>query len=229
MAQVYVQWQNGESHCAGWRSCSDIGMVALDRSRERSCVHATAFCRATCFNVKLERVFPLSSRDNSNDIFWNENDGAAIAATLPRKATRARLMTRGEAFASRSDVAKVRAMCIARPEVLFLIPTRAWRSRVLRPLIADLRATVPNARILASIDPSNSAAEIAGLVADGWSVMFYGNDDSARVREIAEAAGARYVACQKTWHHVKGACAKCRNGCFVARPARPVLVHLKRH
>lgn len=229
MSSVTVEWVNGELHPAGWRYCADIGLHAIDRSRENSCVFATAFCRETCYNRKLEGGLfrrGMATRDVSNDIFWENGD---LATGLPRNVTRARLVTRGEAFASKVDVSRVEMLANARPATVFWIPTRAWRSRVLRPMLESLRARCANLRILASIDPTNSDAELEMLATRGWSVMFYGDDDRNAIRARAESLGYRYSACPKTWHHVRGACARCRSRCFTAKPSRPGFYHLKRH
>ena len=38
------------------RYCDDIGMYAIDRSRE-SCAHRTAYCNKHCYNNKLYKVY----------------------------------------------------------------------------------------------------------------------------------------------------------------------------
>jgi len=77
--------------------------------------------------------------------------------------------------------------------------------------------TVPNARVLASLDPSNTPEEIADI-SGKWSTMFFGDD-------TPEAMSNRY-ACPKTHHHATGHCAKCLKGCF---GKGRVDVHLKQH
>jgi len=92
------------------RYCADIGMFALDRPIEGTCVHATEFCSAlgeggTCFNKKLYRIYPaMHSKDKRNEAAWRAIDSesaADMAKSLDRRkkqTDRIRLMTRGEAF-----------------------------------------------------------------------------------------------------------------------------------
>ena len=73
-----------------------------------------------------------------------------------------------------------------------------------------------NARVQASIDPSNDELEIELLKADGWSTMFYGDD----------TATDKGFKCPKTWNKAKGHCAVCEKGCFSEKRTD---VHLKQH
>ena len=209
------------------RFCDDIGMFAYDRSREQSCIHATAFCKGEypgstpCFNAKLERAFgyTIAPKDVRNDAYWAQLTGPQVKRDLARRrnqTTRVRLMTRGEAFADVTDVYRVKDILQHSPATTFWIPTRAWRDKLLRTLIAAEIRPLKNARVLASIDPSNSETEIASLTANNWSTMFYGDDS---------ATGGRYK-CPKTFNHASGHCAKCVKGCF---SAKRVDVLLKAH
>jgi hypothetical protein len=167
----------------------------------------------------LERCYKnIRGKDARNDKAWNEVTGAGVKRTLDAKkkpTLRVRACTRGEPFAVLEDLAKVLDIAKANPSRVFWCPTRAWRSPALRAALEPLRR-VRNLRILASIDPSNTPEEVAGLVADGWSTMYFGDDTATDGR----------IKCPKTWGHVKGACATCKNGCF---SRAQVHVHLKKH
>ena len=202
------------------RFCKDIGMFALDRPRS-SCKHATPFCVKTCFNVKLERAFnhAIKPKDIRNEAYWKQVDGDKIAKVLSKKrksVERFRFMTRGEAFSDAKDIKKVKDILVKNTETLFWIPTRAWRNHKLRGLIELEILPLPNARVQASLDPSNTEAGVQEVIERGWSTIFYGDDN-----EI----DGRYL-CQKTHYHQVGACMSCKFGCF---SSKQVHVHLKQH
>jgi hypothetical protein len=113
-------------------------------------------------------------------------------------------------------VSKIKRIAEAVPGTLFWIPTRAWRDDALRALVQTVLFRIPNIRLCASLDPTNTPGEIDSLKQDGWSTLYFGDN--------ADTAGR--MLCPKTWEHAKGACATCANGCFSA--AR-VDVHLKKH
>lgn len=191
------------------RFCNDIGMFASDRPVS-TCKWRTAFCRANCYNCKLYAMYKdMSSKDIRNEQEWQSLTGQALATSLNRKrkqTERFRLMTRGEALSTRDDIDRVKDICKANPERLVWLPTRAWRSKELRPIIEQELMPIKNLRLQASLDPSNSQQEIDDLVSAGWSTMFFGNDDKAPIEGS--------VKCPKTWEHKKGHCAKCKGGCF---------------
>ena len=195
------------------RWCADIGMEAIDRA-PCSCKHATEFCRVNCYNLALYiRYGNMRPRDVRNEAFWNgPMSGAGIRRAFARKTKhqtkRARIMTRGEAFSSLADVRKVEDLLGENPGTIWWIPTRSWRHPVLRAFVRALAVKYTNCRIMASIDPTTTKVELDGLVADGWSTMFFGNDDAC------PAVGAH--KCAKTWKHAKGHCATCKAGCFKA-------------
>ena len=202
------------------RFCKDIGMFAYDRSREFSCIYKTIFCEQTCFNNKLEKAFghAIEPKDIRNDAYWLILNGRLVKKDLARKRNqtkRVRLMTRGESFKNMEDVRKVRDILIKNPDTIFWIPTRAWRDNALRLALIGLK-TFPNARIMASIDPTTSAFEIVLLKEMGFSTMYYGDDNATQNR----------YKCPKTHNHATGHCAKCIKGCF---SKERVDVHLKQH
>ena len=211
------------------RWCEDIGMFAYDRSIPQSCVHATAFCRANCFNDKLYKLYPaMRDKDIRNEQYWAEITGEKVRQDLARRkkqTNRVRLMTRGEAFSTWVDIPKVESILKENPDTLWWTPTRGWRDPLIRAELVRLRSTYSNAKILASIDPTTTAEEQASLDAEGWSTMYFGEDD-----ELETKTGNKRFKCPKTWGHVKGACAVCKRGCFKADDgAKPVHVHLKQH
>jgi len=202
------------------RFCQDIGLWALDRPVS-SCLHRTRFCAAHCYNRKLYRLYPaMKTRDQKNETYWQGLTGQALGQDLKRKRKgpngRLRLCTRGEPFSTEQDVLKVLEILRANRRVLLWIPTRAWRNKALRNMIEQHVLPEKNARVLASIDPSNTQQEIEGLRASGWSTMFFGDN--------TERTGS--YRCPKTWQGRKGACSTCQAGCF---SASRVDVHLKTH
>jgi len=208
------------------RWTKDIGMFAIDRSREESCVHRSEFCNQTCFNIKLERAFAhtIGPKDAKNDIAWSQNDTVSLVKTLKakrRQTSRARLMTRGEAFKDLADIARVEAILTATPDVAWWVPTRAWRSPIIWLAIQGLISRNANIKVLASVDPSDDADMVQAIEDSGASTMFYG-DDSA----LKSANGSRRFKCPKTHAHLNGHCAICKAGCFADKQ---VHVHLAQH
>ena len=202
------------------RYCKDIALWAIDRPRT-TCKHATTFCAATCFNIKLERAFGhvINPKDTRNESYWQQLTGQQLSDALATKRNqpkRFRLMTRGEAFSTVEDIDRVRDIITHNPTILFWIPTRAWRNTTLCDRIESEILTLPNARVQASLDPSNSREETQNIIGRGWSTMFYGDDS---------ATNGRYL-CQKTHKHKVGACKTCRSGCFSKKQTH---VHLKQH
>ena len=127
---------------------------------------------------------------------------------------RIRLCSRGEPFSIEEDVDKIYDILMKNPKILFWIPTRAWRGP-LRGKVKRMIA-IENARICASIDCSNTQREIDGLIEEGWSTMFFGDDTAINNRFL----------CPKTWNKQKKECYSCQKGCF---SRQRVDVHLKKH
>jgi hypothetical protein len=210
------------------RWTADIGMYAIDRSREVSCVHASPFCLKTCFNEKLERAFghAIAPKDEKNNAAWDANDTTGLrgmfSRSRKRQTRRGRFMTRGEAFATMDDVARVAKILDATPDTIWWIPTRAWKDPILFHNARAMCSARENVRLLASIDPSDSEETVSRLQAKGLSTMFYGDDDALEMPD-----GERRFKCPKTWRGLKGHCAICKAGCFQNK--KPVHVHLKQH
>jgi len=218
------------------RWCSDLGMFAVDRphgiSPLSSCKHATKYCIQTCFNNKFSRMYSdaMAKRDRANEESWLVITGPALRAALDRKykrqTNRFRFMTRGETFKTHGDLERVIDIADSNPDRIFWIPTKAWRRPMLRLAIEALREICPNVRILASTDPNTTPEEQAMLDRNGWSTMFYGNDD-----QLETLTGSDRFKCPKTWTHDLGACGdskRCSSGgCF--DNSQPVHIHLKEH
>jgi len=209
------------------RYCTDIGMFALDRPRDVTCVHATEYCWNSCFNNKLERAFPaIHPRDIRNENYYQRLDGPSFKAVMKRKrksTRRFRGCTRGENFSNRADVLRWYDIITANPDTDFWLPCRAWRDKALRALILELLMPLPNAHVAASLDPE-TIDQWPELQAEGWLAMYFGDDN-----DTPRADG---YACPKTWHHKhfkavsKAPCTTCTGGCF---SKKPILVHLKQH
>jgi hypothetical protein len=155
---------------------------------------------------------------------WEELEPERFGELLQRRkhpTNRIRFAAVGEALATPADVTKVESIIRTFPTTIFWAPTRAWRSPVLRDLIRERLMTLRNARILASLDPSNTAEEVDGLMSDKWSMMYFGNDSP---EEGSIFAG--WFRCPKTWQHRHGFCRVCSGGCFREGQSR---VHLKKH
>ena len=208
------------------RYCEDIGMYAYDRQISASCVHATDFCRATCFNDKLYKLYPaMHGKDIRNEAYWRDINGAKVAKDLSRRkkqTNRVRLMTRGEAFSNYSDVARVESILTDNPNRLFWIPTRSWRNPILRIQVERIMRQYPNARIMASMDITNTAEEWESLTFSGWSTMSYGENNATHTPDLQN----RLFKCPKTFKKLNGHCAICKAGCF---SSKQVHVHLKQH
>ncbi len=200
------------------RYCADIGMFSIDRPRT-SCKHASAFCVKHCYNAKLEKIFKLDGKDKRNEIYWNQISGLEVKRTLDRKRNqtkRVRFMTRGESFSTVSDVYRVKDILTSNKKRLFWLPTRAWRNPTIKALIEKEIFPLKNARVQASLDPSNTREEVYTAGLNNWSTMYFGDDSKTANRK----------KCPKTWEHKTGHCSICRNGCFSSKITH---IHLKQH
>ena len=233
------------------RWCSDIGMWSLDRpindipntNITGSCVNRTSFCDVTCYNLKLYRMFPaMLTKDIRNEEFWQSlpttrrhTYGNPSLESLRKKfknsrrqTKRVRLMTRGEGIKDKSDVQRVRILCEEFPDIIWWLPTRAWRNAELRDLVQRYLMPLPNLALNASLDPTNTENEIRLLTADGWSTMFYGDD----TREYSPTMRGmeRMFKCPKTHKKLKNHCGICKGGCFsLTSIDRRTDVHLSQH
>ena len=202
------------------RWCADLDLFVLDRPRILSCRHATPFCWEGCYNIGLEkRSKHLPLKDAFAEHFWQACTPADFVRDLgnKRRATdRFRFGTRGEFGSTLADVDRLAGILAAMPQTLFWIPTRGWRDAAIRTAIEAKLHPLANARVQASLDPSNTVAEGESLRAAGWSTMYFGDD--------GETAG-RFL-CPKTHTKAKAICSTCAGGCFAAGQNH---IHLKQH
>jgi len=205
-----------------FRICPDIDLYTLDRGCG-SCVHATPFCRKTCYKLKYYKMYPkaMRKRDRRNERMWDALTAerfAAWAATRRYEVDRFRWCTRGEPFATIDDVFKLRDVMQANASTDFWLPTRGWHNPQLRRPIVNMIRPLPNAFVMASVDPSDAPWKVRSLEDGGWSTMFYGDDsnDGRRGR----------VLCPKTWFKDSGlTCATC-GICWTKEQTH---LHLKQH
>lgn len=208
------------------RYCKDLGMWATDRDIKKSCNWRTPFCK-NCYNMKLFKVYKnMVTKDVRNEDFWAALDGDMFSTMFAKKRTgltmeRFRFQTRGETFAEVSDVDKVVDILEKNQNIVFWIPTRAWRNPELKSLIETKIFPLKNARVLASLDPTNTKAEWKMVKEDGWSTMFYGDNDM-----VKNPNGDFSHLCSKTFFGEKAACATCKGGCF---EEKRVDIHMKQH
>jgi len=208
-----------------------IQMWAIDRP-VASCTHRTSFCRQNCYTRKAYTQYHhmMPASDIKNEYRWSAMTGDTIAAEIAgknqraraRAVSRVRFCTKGEPFSEIKDIDLVKDIAVKNPEVLFWVPTRAWRHQEFREKIEDLLFDIGNLRIMASLDPSNTRIEAQSLKASGWSTMFFGMDD---VEEAEETFGLKFTKCPKTHSGKRGSCQKC----ILCFSKRQMNVHLKEH
>lgn len=183
-------------------------------------MHRTEFCQRNCYNKKLYRIYPnMKSKDLRNERFWSTLTGTMFKTFIERKrkpTNRFRFCSRGDSFPTISDVDRMRNILLVNEDILFWIPTRAWRDNTLRRKLIKEIMPLENHRMMASIDPSNTEDEIKGLQKDGFSTLFFGDDRDTDNR----------ILCPKTWNDRHHFCIECGNGCF---SDSRVDVHLKKH
>lgn len=208
-----------------------IQMWAIDRP-VASCTHRTSFCQQNCYTRKAYSQYHhmMPASDIKNEYRWGLMTGDTIAAEIAgknqraraRAVSRVRFCTKGEPFSEIKDIDLVKDIALKNPEVLFWVPTRAWRQPEFNEKIAAELLSIPNLRIMASIDPSNSRNEAQEIIAKGWSTMFFGIDD---VNAAVGKFGLGFLKCPKTHDQRRGSCQTC-NLCF---GARQINIHLKQH
>tara|TARA_R110002167_G_scaffold35540_7_gene113474 strand:- start:6857 stop:7543 length:687 start_codon:yes stop_codon:yes gene_type:complete len=203
------------------RDCPDIGMFAWDRpindipeaGIEGSCIHATDYCKATCYNVKLYKMYSnMTVKDIRNENAWQSMEPNQVAKQLNRKlksTARVRGCTRGENIKDVGDVYRIANLAKATPNTDYWIPVRAWRDPELKTLIEEVLFPITNVVVNASTDPTTSKEEWDMLEDDGWSIMFYGDDEMTHTPK-----GSRLFDCPKTGKGIKGHCQICKAGCF---------------
>ena len=227
------------------RFVKDIGLWAFSRGAP-TCKFQTSWCRQNCYNRKFYAVNPLlPDRDAADEEFWQATSAEKFALFIAdlvaaHEIDRFRFSVRGEIWTDDADIAKVAKIIELCPGVLFWIPTRAWRVAPMAYLIEEniIDRNIPNARVMASVDPSVSEFTERQLMGRGWSTVFAGENDPDQLRlKDAMCVDARTKGrfkCPKTWQpHVlpgdvapSGLCAICDDGCF---SADRVEVHLRQH
>lgn len=209
-----------------------LGMFNLNRGGD-SC-NRTPACK-DCYVYRSCRAYKNTALawapggvDNLN---W-----ARVTSEVFEGLTRVRIASRGEALRTKADVDRVAGWIRANPATLFWIPTRAiYRDhgrKINKSHMAYIEKTLmslPNARILASLDPF-TAKHWELLEKRGWSTMFYESKDLPRGYEHKGShpalgkTGANLHLCSKTWDLYvaengrivgpKGVCKDCADGCF---------------
>ena len=112
-------------------------------------------------------------------------------------------------------------------DVLFWIPTRAWRDTRMYRLLRACILPEPNARLMLSIDPTVDELTEQALRDDGFSLVYVGdNDNPNQLLFTGENRTKRYARCRKTWDRAIGHCARCIDGCF---SSGKIDVHLRQH
>jgi hypothetical protein len=217
-----------------------LGVRGIALSRE-TCVYASAFCRAFCYDAKYERgkyernTVPAWRR---NVALWiaiaSSGQAPAFAAALrhtidtardpARRARKVRLGVAGELFAPNlapHTLTWIRALVGAGLSVT--VPSRAWRDPSALPALRAARDA--GASVMLSSDPEmladpDLAARYAALRAEGFGGMHFGSD-------VADH-GLTAAPCPKTWTGRKGACARCAL-CYGAATRKGATVYLRQH
>jgi len=220
------------------RYVPDLGMYAFSRGRN-TCLWQTPWCKKHCYMGKFEQMgWSKSEWDELDNKWWLESAPEAIVAEIIRVAgndgtppTRFRFSVKGEIWNSAEDVEKVRQILLQMPDTLFWIPTRAWHDWRMSEHIEYSIFPLPNARVSASVDPTDNISEVQVARDMVWSLMFTGDNDPAEQTMLTENGldekwTKDMYRCPKTWQDAKGHCALCTEGCF--RKERTE-VHLKKH
>lgn len=183
--------------------CDDLDLYCLDRPRR--CPWRTVFCTHPehgCYGAKMEKAWPTwRTWLQKADFLWT-----LLTASAFNGLSRMRICRVGEPIESIEDIIRITDWANGNPECLFWMPTRSWRNKTLRQALKTLPE---NVKVLASIDPSNTEAEVQSLVREGFSTMFYGNDSRHPLGNRASV-----TKCKKTWEHETGRCSRCDEGCF---------------
>ena len=204
------------------RNCKAIGMKVIDRDRA-SCVHASEWCQANCYNCKLYKQYKdMTPFDQTLRNQWSLLD------SLQNLGDRFRLCSRGEPIANELDIDRIASLANNNPDTLFWVPTRSWRNVYLCNLINARLRPIGNVRVCASIDPSLIVEYQGATGCHAWSVMAVDVDNA----DLDALRGQVPVMCKKTWCErserkaLHGSCATCNKGCF---STDRVTVNLKKH
>ena len=180
--------------------------------------------------------------DKLDDQWWKDSTSEEIVKEImkypsrledgrPVPPARFRFAVKGEIWTCVDDVSKVRGVLSLMPETLFWIPTRAWRDLTMRAAIDELVLAQSNARVMASLDPTNGEHDFTLLRDRGWPLLFSGDNDPDEQLMLVEGGAVEKLTknmrrCEKTWEDRHGHCAICTEGCF---SSNQVDVHLRQH
>ena len=208
-----------------FHSCDDLGLWCFDRDPEVSCVNATAKCLVDCYMIKMRRMFKaIGPRRKMDEIRFHLLTGPIMRHFLARmKKTKHggdkfRWASDGDPCATVADVYRMAGIARATPLTKHWIPTKGHRNPRVREALKRLLRWIPNVRLMASIDTSTTQEEVNALVAEGFSTMFFGDDEASPQPSP--------VKCAKTWKGIHEHCRVCKVGCF---KAGRVDVWLKEH
>lgn len=197
-----------------------IGMYAFDLPRT-TCRFRTAFCNTACYNQKFYAMYPkMKAFDDRCLLAWENFNLADWILALERKRKsldRFRFATRGDVCYSEKSITQVALIARHFRHTTFWVPTRAWRIPETWAFARGAFCDLTNIRLMASVDPSNTALEIRRLEEAGISTLFFGDN--------SELAQAGRIQCPKTWGHIEGSCGSC-NHCF---GTDQIHIHLKKH
>jgi len=209
-----------------------LGMFNLNRgggSCRRTPACADCYVNRSCQAYKLtKKAWTPGGTDDKN---WSKASSEVFEGL-----GRVRIASRGEALRTKADVDRVVAWVKDNPDTLFWIPTRAIYKNRGKDLdqghmeyIEYHLASLPNARVLASLDPF-TAHHWPMLEKRMWSTMFYESKNMPKgykfkgTHPAKGQDGAKIHFCTKTWDLYfadngrvvgpKGSCATCENGCF---------------
>jgi len=219
------------------RFIPEIGLWSFSRGRS-TCRWKSKWCDVNCYAQKFYRMgWAKDEYDKADDEWWMSHDCLEIADEIRRVASvddkppaRFRFSVKGEIWTATCDVVKVAHIAAHLPETVFWIPTRAWRDHAINSYIRLHLFRKPNVRVLASVDPDTTLGQLARLRAEGWSLVFAGDNQCGQMQLSADGL-IPHVAegmhrCEKTWDRRTSHCASCDEGCF---SDGRVEIHLKKH
>jgi len=219
------------------RFVDDLAMHAFSRGKE-TCVYCTTWCKKNCYFNKFYAMgwanIEWDKRDNQ---WWKsctvDEFVEQAVVKIPFNPSRFRFSVKGEIWTCVDDVSKVRGICDRMPDTTFWIPTRAWQDSEMEAAIEDYGLLeLPNARVMASVDPSVGNQDTLDYLHDcGWSILYVGHNEHQDQMVLGEEGLEEGLTkgmyrCPKTWEEKLGHCAICAEGCF---SEKRVDVQLRKH
>ena len=207
-----------------WRE--DIGLWCIDRA-EKTCIHATNFCKWFCYRNNFTDVYDLTKRDARLEPYWSDLNGFKLKTELDRKTTRktdrVRMASLGESIFKIADIYKIKDFALANPDRLIWVPTRAWSKKRYKTILEKELMPLDNVRLFASLDPDHTQEQKDTL--SNWSTMFFGDDSELEFK--VKRKTRKRIKCPKTWNKESGIkCNTCTGGCF---ESSQIDIHLKNH